>query len=216
MRRAIGHPAKLLFALALATLAVPGCVSVEVGSERALHMHLSLRDAATDVQRLPAPLVEALLVQAQPGDALADTLSIAYSSREGEFAFYQLASWTERPVRQLPRLLLQRLEARGVARALGILGDPLRADWLLTVGVETLHHDLRTPPGEARLALSADLYDRRTRTRLAHRRFVASVATARADSSAAAQAMSAAVARGFDELLPWLEGELQRAASPPR
>jgi ABC-type uncharacterized transport system auxiliary subunit len=193
--------------------ALSGCMSVNLGGDAPAHVYLSLRDASgKPVARRAAPLVDALLIQPQPGNALADTLSIAYSRREHEYAFYQLASWTERPVRQLPRLLQQRLEARGVAAAVGVLGDPLRADWLLGLAIESLHHDLRSTPGEGRVAVAADLFDRRTRARVAHRRFSASMSAARADSAAAADALSQAAGTLFDALVPWLEAELQRVA----
>jgi cyanate permease len=39
------------------------------------------------------------------------------------------------------------------------------------------------------------------------------VPTTSADSAAAATALSQATGRVFDALLPWLEGELQRAAA---
>jgi ABC-type uncharacterized transport system auxiliary subunit len=191
------------------------CVSVDVGGNVPASVQLGLRDAAlAATTRRDAPIVDALIVQAQPADALADTLSLAYSRRDGEFAFYQLASWTERPVRQLPRLLQRRLEARGTAAAVGLAGDPMRADWLLTLAVDTIVHDLRSAPGAAHLAVTAELFDRRTRTRLAMRRFEAAEPSARADSSAAAQAMAVAVGRAYDELVPWLEEQLQRAATP--
>jgi ABC-type uncharacterized transport system auxiliary subunit len=140
-------------------------------------------------------------------------VSIAYSRRANEMAFYQLASWTERPVRRLPRLLQRRLEAAGVAGAVGTLGEPLRADWLLTIGVDTLHHDVAAPPGQARFALTAELFDRRSRTRIARRQFEASAPCTSADSAAAAAALSQAVAQVFDALVPWLERELQAAAA---
>jgi cholesterol transport system auxiliary component len=196
-------------------LVLAACVSVDVGGNTPATVQLALRDAAAGATaRRAAPLVDALLVQAQPGDALAETLSLAYSRREGEYAFYQLAAWTERPVRQLPRLLQRRLEARGTAGAVGLAGDPMRADWLLTLGVDTVVHDVRAAPGTARLAITAELFDRRTRTRVATRRFEAVEPSARADSSAAAQAMAVAVGRAYDELVPWLEDQLQRAATP--
>jgi ABC-type uncharacterized transport system auxiliary subunit len=199
----------------LCAIVMAACVSVEVGSNAPATVQLSLRDAAAGTTaRRAAPLVDALLVQAQPADAMADTLSLAYSRREGEYAFYQLATWTERPVRQLPRLLQRRLEARGTAAAVGLAGDPIRADWLLVLGVDAVYHDVRALPGAAHLAVTAELFDRRTRTRVALRRFEAIEPSARADSSAAAQAMAVAVGRTFDELVPWLEEQLQRAASP--
>lgn len=202
--------------LALPALALQGgCVSVEVGGEPAAHRHLALYDAAgTPVTRLPRPLVPALLIQPQPGFASADTLAIAFSRREHEFAYYQFASWTERPVRRLPRLLQQRLQARGVAAAVGVVGDPMRADWLLTIAIEALHHDARSDPGNARLALGAELYDRRSHRRAAQQRFDASEPLAQPGAGAAAQALSVCVARVFDALQPWLEAELQRLATP--
>jgi ABC-type uncharacterized transport system auxiliary subunit len=194
-----------------------GCISIGLGGDSSAERHLALRDAMTaPPARRAEPLVDALLIQSQPADALADTLSIAYSPQPNEFAFYQLAHWTERPVRLLPRLLQQRLEARGVAGMVGLIGDPMRADWLLVLNVDTIHHDMRNPPGAARLAVTAELFDRRGRVRVAQRRFDASTDCARADSSAAAEAMSRSVAVAFDALSAWLEGELQRAAAAPR
>ena len=202
------------FILALLMQALAGCVSVDVGKEPVAQVLLSLRDGTSrPATRRSEPLIEALLIQPQPANAFADTLSIAYSRREYEFAFYQFASWTERPVRQLPILLQRRLEARGVAGAVGLVGDPLRADWSLGVGIDTLHHDVSVAPGSARLAVTVDLFNRRTRARVAQRRFEASAPAASADSAAAAQALSLAAANVFDELLPWLEAELQRAAA---
>jgi ABC-type uncharacterized transport system auxiliary subunit len=199
----------------LAAVALAACVSVDVGSEGATQVTYRLADAATGPERRESPLVGALLIQPLPADALADTVSIAYSRRSQEFAFYQLATWTERPVRQLPRLLQRRLEARGVAAAVGLLGEPLRADWLLTIAVDTLHHDVSQPPGRAHLALTAEIFDRRSQTRVARRSFAAAVATPTADSAAAATALSQAVGQVFDELTPWVEAELQRATARP-
>ena len=200
--------ARLLVAL-LAPLLLAACVSLGIGGEPAVHTHHALRDAAPATSRRAEPLVRALLLQPLPADALADTVSIAYSRRAHQFAFYQHASWTERPARELPRLLQRRLEARGVAAAVGIFGEPMRADWLLTIGVDTLHHDVSAATGQARLALTAELFDRRSRARVARRQFDASVPTGTADAAAAADALSLSVAQVFNALVPWLEGELQ-------
>ena len=155
-----------------ATLAAPvllaGCVSIGVGDEAPPVVQLALRDGdgagAAAVPRA-APIVDALLIQAVPGDALVDTAGIAFSRRPYEYAYYQLSMWTDRPLRTLPRLLQRRLEARRVAGAVGLAGDPLRAGWLLTLGVETLVHDVATPPGVGRVALDVQLFDRRHRAR---------------------------------------------------
>jgi ABC-type uncharacterized transport system auxiliary subunit len=190
-----------------------GCVSVGLGGDVPAQAQYRLSDQATPVQRLPAPIVPALLIQPLPADATGDTVSIAYSRRPHEFAHYQFASWTERPLRQLPRLLQQRLEARGIASAVGVIGEPMRADWLLTVAIDTLHHDMSVPPGQGRVAITAELFDRRNRARIARRQFEVAVPAASADAPAAATAMSSAVTQAFDQLLPWLEVELQQAAA---
>jgi ABC-type uncharacterized transport system auxiliary subunit len=203
---------RAVVALGLA-LMLAACVSVGIGSDAAPQAYHVLDDPGAPPARRAAPLVGALLIQPLPADAVADTVAIAYSRRANELAFYQLASWTERPVRRLPRLLQRRLEAAGVAAAVGILGDPLRADWLLTIGVDALHHDVAAPPGHARFALTAELFDRRTRTRIARRQFEASAPCTSADSAAAAAALSQTVAQVFDALVPWLERELQGALS---
>ncbi|MDP3083420.1 MAG: ABC-type transport auxiliary lipoprotein family protein [Rubrivivax sp.] len=205
-----------LAALAAFAATLTGCVSVGVGNESAPHAHLQLADPAPPVARRAKALVAALLIQPLPADAMADSVAIAYSRQPNQFAFYQFASWTERPVRQLPRLLQRRLEASGIAAAVGLMGEPLRSDWLLTVAIDSLHHDVAIAPGQARLALTVELFDRRSRQRVARRQFGAAVATTSADSSAAATAMSQAVAQVFTDLTPWLEAELARAAAAPQ
>jgi ABC-type uncharacterized transport system auxiliary subunit len=199
---------------ALLALLLSGCVSVGIGNDPPLHAHLLLRDTAPAPPRRAEPLVDALLIQPLPADALADTLAIAYSRQAHEFAFYQFASWTERPVRHVPRLLQRRLEAAGIAGAVGVVGDPLRADWLVLIGLDTLHHDVALPPGKGRVALNVELFDRRNRTRIARQQFVAAVPAASADAPAAAAAMSAALTQAFDDVVPWLEVELARAKAP--
>lgn len=200
---------------ALASLLLSACVTVGLGGDAPAQAQYRLHDPGVPTARRAAPVVPALLIQSLPADATADALSIAYSAQAQRFAYYQLASWTERPVRQLPRLLQRRLEATGLAGAVGLVGDPMRADWLLTVAIETLHHDVSQPPGSGRLALSVELFDRRSRTRLARRQFDIAVPTPRADAEAAAAALSAAVAQAFDALVPWLEVELQQASAKP-
>lgn len=198
-----------------AVLPLAGCVSVGIGGDLPPHAHLRLTDAAAAPPvSLAVPLVPSLLVQALPADALADTVSMAYARERNRYSFYQLSSWTERPVRLVPRLLQRRLEARGLAGAVAQLGEPVRADWLLTLAIDTLHHDLTTTPGRARLALTVELIDRRERQRVGRQQFATDVTTATDDAAGAAAAMSQALAQTFDAMLPWVEATLQ--AQGPR
>ena len=205
--------------IALSSTAMPalfsacGGINVGIGAESPAQTYLALRDPGAAPTRRSAPLVPALMIQALPADALADTAGIAYARRPHEYAYYQLASWTERPVRQLPRLLQRRLEARGTATAVGQNGDPLRSDWLLTLAIDTIYHDVSVQPGQGREALTAELHDRRGRQRVARRSFEAAAQAAREDSSSGVEAMSVATGKVFDALVPWLEGELERAAA---
>lgn len=199
--------AAVMFAALLA-----GCVSVRLGAEGARHVSLVLADARPAMARRHTPAVRALLIQAAPADPLANTRSIAYARSPGAREFYQLASWIEPPLAAITRLLQQRLETRGTARTVGLLGQPIAADWLLAIGVETVYHDVATEPGAARLVLRAELIDGRARTLAARRSFEAAVPVERADSAAAAAALGRAVADVFDALVPWLEEELARAA----
>lgn len=205
------RPAAVVFGTLLA-----GCVSVQLGTEGARHVNLVLADARPAMARRDAPAARALLIQAVPADPLANTRSIAYARSPGAREFYQLASWTEPPLRAITRLLQQRLEARGTAEAVGLLGQPIAGDWLLAIGVEAVYHDVAAEPGTARLVLRAELIDRRARTLAARRTFEAAVPVERADSAAAAAALGRAVADTFDALVPWLEEQLARAASAPR
>lgn len=211
-RRPIHDPQRRRWCLAAAAGALgtqAGCISLDLGSDSPARLQWALRDAAASpTEPLPAPRVDALLLQARPSHAVADTLSIAYSRQDQAYAFYQFASWTERPLRQVPRLLQQRLQARGTAAAVGQLGDPLRADWLLAVGVDELLHVVQPGGGMARVALTLALYDRRQRSQRALRRFDAQAPVAGENAAAAVQALSLALAQCFDQALPWLETAL--------
>jgi ABC-type uncharacterized transport system auxiliary subunit len=200
----------------IAAAALAGCVSVQLGAEGVRHVDLVLADARPSMPRRDAPAVRTLLIQAVPADPFANTRAIAYARSPGVREFYQLASWAEPPRQAIARLLQQRLEARGTAEAVGLLGAPIAGDWLLAVGVEAVYHDVATEPGTARLALRAELIDRRARALAARRSFEAAVAVERADSAATAVALGRAAADIFDALVPWLETELARATAAPR
>ena len=202
-----------LSSVAPGLLSACGGIDIGIGAESPPQTYLALRDPGVAPTRRPTPIVPTLIIQALPADALADTAGIAYARKPHEYAYYQLASWTDRPVRQLPRLLQRRLEARGTATAVGQNGDPLRSNWLVTLSVDVLYHDVSVQPGRGRVALTADLHDRRQGHRVASRSFEASAPATREDSSAGAEAMSVATARVLDELVPWLEAELERAVA---
>ncbi len=204
-----------LAAAAGALLSQTACISMDLGGDNPAALHWALRDAAASPPPpLARPLVDALLLQARPAGLVGESMNIAYSRQNGAYAFYQFATWTERPARQVPRLLQQRLQARGLAGTVGQLGDPMRADWLLMVGVDELVHAVQPGGGQARVGLTLELFDRRQRSQQALRRIDAQAPVARENAAAAVQALSQALAQCFDQALPWLEAALPTPRPP--
>lgn len=193
-------------ALAALALALTGCVTFDIG-EGVVQTHYVLTDPGPPPEPRAAPVAESLLIQADGGDPIADSRSIAYARHPGERAHYQLATWTDRPARRIPQLLQRRLEARGSFRAVAARGQPLLADWLLTVAIDDIHHDVATDPGRAKLAVRAALFDRRRHTLVARRAFSADVAVAEPTAAAAVAALNQGVAQVLDALVPWIEQE---------
>ena len=86
------------------------------------------------------------------------------------------------------------------------------------MAVDSLHHDASSDPGVGRVGLTLELVDRRSRQRAARRSFTTDAPLPSADATGAAAALSQALARAFDEAVPWLEDTLARlpATGTPR
>lgn len=205
-------------ALAASAALLAGCVSVGIGNSDAPAMaYYVLQDARAAAAAAPAPdagRTVQLAIQSVGGDPLTDSTAMVYSRRPGERALYQLAAWSERPPRRIVQLVQQRLEAGGRLAAVTQLGQPVQSDWLLSLATEQLFHDASTSPGSAVLALRAELIDRRSRSRLAWRRFAAAPPLAASGPADAAAAFAQATADVLDQLVPWVESTL--AAQPAR
>ncbi|MCP5269886.1 MAG: membrane integrity-associated transporter subunit PqiC [Burkholderiaceae bacterium] len=197
---------------ALSATGLGGCVSLGLDGPTQAQLQYRWRDLGPPPIRRERPLVNALLLQAMPGAPAADTLNLVYTREGGALATYQFARWAERPLRVLPRALQQRLEARGSVGVTALLGDPQQADWLLTLTIDELHHASLPAPGRGRLAVTAELYDRRARQRVARRSFGAEPPlSGEATAAAAVQALSQALTQVLDAMLPWLEDALAAA-----
>jgi ABC-type uncharacterized transport system auxiliary subunit len=196
-----------LLAAAAAIAALSGCLSVSVGAGDApAFTYFVLADARPASAKPSASGAAAkLAIQGTGADPLADSTALVYSRREGERALYQFAAWTERPSRRLAQLAQQRLEAGGQFATVAQLGQPVATDWLLTLAVDTLVHDVSASPGRAQIVLRAELVDRRDRRLAARRTFSASAPVAEVSSAAAVQAFGTATAELLDQLAPWVE-----------
>lgn len=197
----------VIAALIATTTLLCGCIAVSVGTADApAFTYYVLADARPAPVKPPAAGASArLAIQGLNADPLGDSTAIGFSRRPGERALYQFASWTERPSRRLAQLAQQRLEAGGRFAAVTQLGQPIQTDWLLTLAVETLVHDVSTTPGRAQLVLRADLINRRDRSLVAQRVFTAAPPVAEAAAPAAVAAFGAATADVLDQLTEWVE-----------
>ena len=116
---------RLAAMFAAATLSLSGCVWVSVGSADVPAMtYYVLADARPAPVAPPAADAKArIAIQGIGADPLSDSIPVVYSRRAGERAFYQFASWTERPSLRLTLLAQQRLEARGRFAAAPPVGE---------------------------------------------------------------------------------------------
>lgn len=200
MRRAVA-------AVGAAVTMLAGCMSVSVGNADAPGVtYFALADARPSAAAVaPPPGAPRLSIQASGADPLADSVSMAFSRRSGERQLYQFASWSERPSRSLAVLAQDRLLAGGRFASVTQIGQPVASDWLLTLRLEQMLHDVAPTPGLARVAVRAELVDRRERVVIGQRLFAAAAPVAEPAAAPAAAAFGVATADLLDQLTPWVE-----------
>ncbi len=200
MRRAVA-------AIVCAAVMLAGCMSVSLGNADAPGVtYFALADARpAAAASAPPPGAPRLAIQAAGADPLADSVSMVFSRRPGERALYQFAAWSERPSRSLALLAQDRLLAGGRFESVTQIGQPVASDWLLTLRLEQMLHDVGPTPGQARLAVRAELVDRRERAVIGQRLFAASAPVAEPAAAPAAAAFGVAMADVLDQLAPWVE-----------
>lgn len=197
----------LAWLIAAGAALLAGCVSIGTSDTPPMAYYV-LADARPADAAAPAGATATLAVHSAGSDPLADSTAIAYSRQPGQRSLYQLAAWTERPSRRLAQLAQQRLQARGRFAAVTQLGQPVGTDWLLTVALDSMVHDISSEPGQARIALRADLIYRPGRTLVAQRVFTTAPAVAQAAPGAAVAAFAIGTADVLDQLAEWVESSV--------
>lgn len=189
-----------------------GCISVSVGSDDAkVQTQYLLADLSPKAERRSSPIPRRLLVTPVPS-AVGETFSIAYSRAPQQRAFYQYASWTDRPSTRFARILVDRVEARGMFTSVASLGNSIGGDLLLNVLILEVIHDVAA--GTGRVEVQAELIERRGRRLVARQRFAASVPAAQENAPAAVAAISQAATTIIDEIVPWLEKAAESLPPP--
>lgn len=198
--------------LLLISVLLAGCVSVNVGSDEGkVQTQYLLSDLSPTTERRSTPIPRRLLVTPVPS-SVGETFAIAYSRAAQQRAFYQFASWADRPSTRFARLLVDRIEARGMFTSVAALGSNVGGDLLLNVLITEVLHDV--PAGTGHVEAQVELIERRGRRLVARQRFAASVPTAQENAPAAVDAMSRAATTILDQILPWLEKAAESLPPP--
>jgi ABC-type uncharacterized transport system auxiliary subunit len=198
--------------LAVALVAVTSFAGCLGGSSVPPRAHYVLHDEAPPKSAEPAAtLKQSLVVTGSAADVFYDTENLVFSRQPGERAYYQFASWTDRPAHLVVRLAERRLEARGRFVSVASLTTGVRADLVLNISVGEFYHDATVAPSVVRVELVGELVDWRTRSLLGRRRFAASAAVKTDDAKGAADAFDHAVTEALDGLVPWVEMQAGKA-----
>lgn len=205
---------KLAHALSIVSVTVflAGCngLAVQAPEKR----RFVLEDQARPVCSM-TPAATTLLVDPLLPAAYVDSLAMAYSRAPGTRDAYQYALWTERPATQIALLARDRLRAACLVRDVVLSGDGLRGQWLLTLRLRDFYHDAAATPGEARVALEAQLIERHTGRLLAHTTLNAAAPATGYHAAGAAAGFNVAATQALDQLAAWLARQPALAVPKP-
>lgn len=204
-------PAALLLAIALAA---SGCGTLAPNPAKSYFVLQDLSQAPavpTPRQVTAAPRPErapVVLVSVNPSSTLYESAGIVFSRGPGERAYYQFATWSERPSRRLG-LLVERRLVGAIASGVPLGGAALdtsgvRGDWLLGVRLVELYHDTLQRPHRAVVTLEVELVDWERRTLLDRATFHATAPLVAEEVEAAVTAMNQGVTAVLDDLNRWV------------
>ena len=194
----------------IATTSLVGCLGGGSAQPRTYYV---LQDRApAEVASPGAPGRQSLVVAGTAVDAFYDADSLVFSPEPGQRAYYQFASWTDRPANLVVQLAERRLEAHGRFASVANLTTGVRADLLLNLGVREFYHDVAVKPSVVRVEITGELIDWRSRSLLARRTFAVSAPVRTDDAKGAADAFDHAITEAIDALVPWVETQAASAA----
>ena len=203
---------RLSVGMALGALsALAGCVSL--GGDGPARQWYRIDDTGAAGPVAQPPIARTLLIEGVASSAFHDGSALVFG-RPGARAHYQFAAWTERPTRRLAQLVERRLAGRGRFAVVAQSTAGVRGDLLLRLTLDDLYHDVSRAPGEACIALTAELVDWRARTLLGRHDFERRVPVAEESAEAAAAATSRAVGALLDALAPWVESLAAASGRP--
>ena len=150
-----------------------------------------------------------MLISVNPASTLYEGAGIVFSRGPLERAYYQFASWSERPSRRLGLMVEHRL-VKAVANGAPLSSVALdtsgvRGDWLLGVRLVDLYHDTSTQPHRAVVTVEFELIDWERRRMIERTVFSATNPLRAEDAESAVIAMNHGMMSVLDQLEEWIE-----------
>jgi ABC-type uncharacterized transport system auxiliary subunit len=149
--------------------------------------------AAVDAQKQRGVAVRVL---PSTVSAFYDTQDIVFSRAAGTRGYYQFNHWTERPH--------QAFHAQLAAR---FAYPAANAGYLLATHVDEIYHDAVAAPGTARVVITAELIDGRSRHVIAGRTIITTAPATTFDAAGAVHGFNDAVEHALNEIVQWVDSE---------
>lgn len=190
------------------TAALAGCVSF--GQQETQRYYVLDASSGAKARKVVTPRAATLLVAPTTTSGFYETPEIVYSRGPGERAYYQLSTWTERPIRRITELLVMRLERDGLFKTVAADSSGVQGELVLNTHLAEFYHDASTPPGSVKVTITAELMDPARRALLARHTFNRSDAAATYDAPGAVQAFNRAVDAILDDISGWVDAAAPR------
>lgn len=197
---------KIITACLLAGL-LAGCLSS--GSQE-FQRYYVLEDLDAQPASSKKTRASTLLVAPTTASGFYETQDIVFSRAQGARAYYQYHSWTERPARRISDLLAARLARSRSFETVAFAASGISGGLILNTHLIEIYHDAATMPGNARVALTAELTDPVQRRLVARRTFSQTTPAQTYDAPGAVRALNAAVTAMFDDVAAWVDAAAPR------
>ena len=201
-----------LMSLAACALALVACAGT--GSNQT-HRYFVLEAPSEPAVTTAAPVDTTLVVAPTIAAPFYDTQEMAFSRSLGTRAYYRFSSWTEPPAQTMAPLLVSRLEQAHAFRAAIPATSGIKGSLLLRTRLDEFYHDAVTPPGVARVTVTAEVIDPAQGTLLGRKTFAASANSPSYDADGAVQGFRQAVTAVLDDIAGWVvEVSVARRVAP--
>jgi cholesterol transport system auxiliary component len=202
--------------LGLATVVLAACSALQSLNNPQSIIWYSLEDArTTNPVGVGQTVPKVLIIEPVRANPFYDSTQLAFSRSDIARAYYQFASWTERPAKRLAILVERRMSARNVFETVATSTVGLRGDISLNLTLDELFHDTVNSPEQARIVVTAELVDQRQRRLIARKQFINEFPIETPTAANAVRAMSEALSLLLDDLETWVVSNGRPALAAP-